>query len=150
LIEGFVRRAEETEAPLLATQLRRYAASEGQSWDELAHSLGGTAEALHQVALCGPPRAEHFGEDVAAIAADHVDADRLLALLRQIQVLGAFRGFPAVSSTRHASAGHGMLLAARDKEEPEEVAEVAERRNDTEADADETGGLDDDAEPADG
>jgi hypothetical protein len=127
LIEGFVQRSVETEAPLLAADLQRYAKREGLSWEELARSLDGTSEALHQVALCRPPRPEQFAEDVATIAAGSVDADRLLMLLRRIQVLGSFTGLPAASPARQSSEIHGMLLAARDREDAEEHPEADAR-----------------------
>jgi hypothetical protein len=126
LLRGFLQRAEESQAPLLVTPLRRYASAEGLSWEELARSLGGTHEGLDQVALCGPPRPGHFAEDVAAIAAGNVDADRLLLLLRQIQVLEAFTGFPAAPAASRVGMAHGMLLAARDRKEAEESAASAD------------------------
>lgn len=150
LIEGLVRRAAETEAPVLATELRRYAASEGLSWEDLARTLGATSEDLYQVALCRPPRSEHFVEDVATIAASYVDADRLLVLLRQIQVLGVLTGLPAQVPRHQAGAIQGMLLAARDKEENEERTLPGDTSRGTETDAEETRGMDDDAGPPNG
>lgn len=94
-IRSFLRRAAQTETPLLVTSLRRYAAAEGLSWEELARSLGCGPDALDQVALCRPPREESFVRDVEAIAAEHVDPNRLLPLLRRLQVLGTLACAPA-------------------------------------------------------
>lgn len=118
LVDGLVQRAINTEAPLLARDLGAYATSEGLTWDGLARVLGGTPDGLNQVALCQPPRPACFADDVKAIAGDHVDADRLLAVLRQLQVLGAFSGFPeaAAPALRAVGEGLGVMLAARDHE----------------------------------
>jgi hypothetical protein len=147
LIEGFVRRAADTQAPLLAAPLRRYAIREGLSWEELARSLGGTTEGLDQVALCHPPRSERFVEDVAAIAAGSVEADRLLLVLRRIQVLGSFTGFPAASMARPSDVASGLLLAARDRGEAER--EAREDGEGEDAGTGEAGGPAGEPEPAD-
>ena len=115
-------RAAETGAPLLALRLRRYAAQEGLSWEELARSLDGAAEGLDQVALCRPPRPEQFAADVAAIAAHYVDARRLLELLRRIEVLEAFATLPVSAAADLDTDVPGLLLAARAREEGQESA----------------------------
>jgi hypothetical protein len=123
---GLVRRAIETDAPLLASRLHRYAAAEGMTWAELALSLDGTADGLNQVAICRPPRPESFVADVEAIAADYVAADRLLLLLRRLQVLEALAD-PAneTSGSQETEMGHATLLAARDREnEPDADVEL--------------------------
>jgi hypothetical protein len=142
LIDGLVRRAIATDAPLLARDLSRYAAAEGMSWEALARQLGGTPDGLNRVALCRPPRPERFAEDAKTIAAGHVDADRLLALLRRIQVLGAFHGFPEATARQgdRRDEARGVLLAARDHEEGEEAAPEAEDTAPGEEPGPETGG----------
>ena len=90
LLAQFVRRAIQSEAPLLAHALHHYAVAEGMTWMQLACDLGCTTDDLNQIAICGPPRAESFVADVEAIAADYVDAERLLPLLRRLQVLAVF------------------------------------------------------------
>ena len=113
----FVRRAIETNAPLLAGALHRYAHAENLTWEALAHSLGGTVDGLNQVAICLPPRPEQFSADVAEIAGEYVDPDLLLSLLRRLQVL---ESLPAMAVESHSEYGSdpaaSMLLAARDHE----------------------------------
>lgn len=110
----FVRRAIKTDAPLLASLLHHYALAESLTWEQLAQSLECTVDALNQIAICRPPRPEHFVADVEAIAADYVDPDRLLPLLRRLQVLAAFADRAA--QTQAADAESALLLAARDHE----------------------------------
>ncbi|MCW3052304.1 MAG: hypothetical protein JWN14_1474 [Chthonomonadales bacterium] len=117
----FVRRALQDDTPLLASALHRYAVAEGQTWTELAQALGCSVDGLNQVALCRPPRPESFVADVEAIAADYVDADHLLPLLRRLQVFAAFAERAAEAPVdRNAEPGRAMLLAARDREEEDE------------------------------
>ena len=132
----FVRRAAQDDTPLLASALHRYAAAEGQTWAELAQTLECSVDALNQVALCRPPRAESFVADVEAIAADYVDAERLLPLLRKLQVVTAFAE-QAVEALpgRNAAPGRTMLLAARDREEASEEEASQAPEGDTLADA---------------
>ena len=115
-VRDFVRRAVHAGAPLLAVPLYRYAEAEGMSWEQLAAGLGCTVEALDQVALCLPPRDEHFVSDVAAIAGEWVDPARLLPVLRRLQVLSAMAGARAPetqSVQRGASTAPAMYFAAR-------------------------------------
>lgn len=142
MVRGFLRRARKLEAPLLATVLHRYAEAEAMSWDELARSLGCSAEALDQVALCRPPRDECFVQDVEAIAAGYMDSTRLLFLLRRLQVLGTLAGAPAPGSSiaEAAAASPAIFLAARLYEsdalfdlEAEEATEAEEAEGPDEA-----------------
>ena len=126
----FVRRAAQDNTPLLASALHRYASAEGLSWTELSQTLGCSVDALNQIALCRPPRPDSFVADVEAIAADYLDADRLLPLLRRLQIFAAFAERTAEAlPDGNAEPGRAMLLAARDRaEEPEEAASPAPDR----------------------
>ncbi|HZO91995.1 MAG TPA: hypothetical protein VFB38_27000 [Chthonomonadaceae bacterium] len=110
-----VRRAIETDAPLLAAILDRYSRAEGMDWAALAQSLDCTVDSLNRVALCRLPRPDRFVEDVRDIAGDYADPDRLAPLLRRLQVLDAFAAHSAVETATPAA--DQMLLAARDREE---------------------------------
>lgn len=114
-----VRRAIETDAPLLAAALHRYATAERIAWEDLARTLDCTLDDLNGIAICRPPRAGRFVEDVQAIADGHVNADRLLRLLRRLQVLETLAGRTQEASDSFLSlpAEPGVLLAARDREE---------------------------------
>ena len=123
----FVQRAIATNAPLLAMSLYRYTQSEGITWADLAQRLNCELKGLNEVALCGPPRAETFVEDVRDIAKDHVDFAGLLSLLRQLQVLTILSS-SEVRLTFTAGIAEGeesvpvssaLLLAARDREKIE-------------------------------
>jgi hypothetical protein len=117
----FVHRAIETAAPLLATALHRYATTEGMTWAELAQSLDCSIDALNQIAICRPPRPEHFVADVEAIAADYIDVDRLLPLLRRLQVIAAFVEHAVRTSEQQQTKQERVtLLAARDRENEQE------------------------------
>ncbi len=124
----FVLRAAQTRAPLLAAALTQYAADEGISWAELAQSLHCTSEQLDAVAMCLPPRSESFVADAAAIAEGYVDADRLLALLRRLQVLNIFRSTPLLQAA-DSSPQSVTLLAAQDRE-PLSKPELTESESD--------------------
>ena len=77
-----VRRAIETEAPLLAVRLHRVALSDGVSWAEFAASLGSTEDGLNRLACCRPPRPESLDGDLAALAeVCGIPKDRLAVLL---------------------------------------------------------------------
>lgn len=122
----FVRRAGQTDTPLLASTLHRYAVAEGQTWAELAQGLECSVDALNQIALCRPPRPESFVADVEAIAAGYADPDRLLGLLRRLQVFTAFaERADETLSDRNADPGRAMFLAARDRE-GEKAGEVSQ------------------------
>jgi transcriptional regulator with XRE-family HTH domain len=113
-----VQRAIETDAPLLAARLHRYAQREGISWAELAHRLGTEEEGLNRIACCYPPRTELFVADVEAIAqVGGVETDRLLPILRRLQVTEALA--ERAAETRGAYVTDQSLLAAREREEPQ-------------------------------
>jgi hypothetical protein len=122
-----VRKAIETDAPLLASSLHRYTVAEGLTWETLAEALGCTVPALNTIALCRPPRAESFLADVEAIADQHIDPERLLSLLRQLQILEAFQTTGQTSSDL-AGQDQRVLLAALDREEDTSDATVAEEQ----------------------
>lgn len=83
---SFIRRAADSDAPLLATSLRLYEASSGLSRQALARMAGTDEEGLERIACCRPPRPDRFDDDVAAIAAvSGADSRRLASLLRQLQ-----------------------------------------------------------------
>lgn len=119
LLQGFLRRAVQARAPLLAVRLRQYAEAEAMSWEELAASLGCSVDALNQVALCRPPRAENFVQDVEAIAGEFVNPARLLPLLRQLQVLETLSQAPtsiSASEVAVSTPAPRLFLAARRRE----------------------------------
>ena len=124
--ERLARRAIETRADLLAVPLHAYARAEGMDWRGLADHLGCSEDALNRIALCRPPRPEHFVGDVEAIAENLVDFDRLLNLLRRFQVLNAFAAHAAETNAGDNAPASGMLLAARDREEEEETRRQGE------------------------
>ena len=129
-----VQRAIETlapDAPLLAPQLARHMRAEGLTWTELAASLGTTSDGLNHIALCRPPRPDSFVADVEAIARDYVAPERLLNLLRQLQILEAFASHTAEASAYDADATGGMLLAARDRIEIVEETEEEKLKGET-------------------
>ena len=111
-----VQRALETDAPLLAAPLHAYAQAEGLDWAALAAALGCAPDDLNRIALCRPPRPARFVEDTHEVAAGCADPDRLLSLLRRLQILDTFRADRAAES--HAAYHSAQaLLAARDREE---------------------------------
>ena len=81
----FVRRAIETNAPLLAAALSRYSDSQNLTWAELAASLGASEISLDRLACCKPPRPDRFEEDLAALAeASEIDASALRELVSKL------------------------------------------------------------------
>ena len=122
----FVRRAIQTGADLLAPRLHRYAAAEGLTWQQLAHALGIEEDALNQIALCPPPRSERFVADSEEIAGEYADIDRLLPLLRRLQVLDALSHQEEIAAQRQDSHSEAALLAARDREEKETTPSLSE------------------------
>lgn len=81
----FVRRAIETEAPLLAPALHRHAHSHGISWADLASSIGCTEDGLNRLACCGPPRRDQLESDLLLLVdASGADRDGLQQLLEQL------------------------------------------------------------------
>src|SRR5688500_16786029 len=90
----------------MAWVLARYRETERLDDDGLAAFLGIDRAALDRLALCGRPRPELFGADVAAIA-EHAGASeyRLANLIRQVEALQALARAPAE--------GVGLLAAAR-------------------------------------
>lgn len=121
----FVRRAIAAKSNLLAYSLHRYAMDEGMNWDQLARSLNVDTDALNQVALCPPPRNDRFMADVEEIAANYVDADLLLPLLRRLQVHEALRNTTPTEELGWQPAH--TLLAARDKETEEESGDSSDK-----------------------
>lgn len=111
----FVLRAVQTHAPLLATMFAQYTEDEGITWEALAQSLQCTPEQLDSVAMCCPPRPKSFVADVTAIAEGYIEVDRLLNLLRHLQVLGIFREVPHIQTVSSPSQSI-TLLAAQDRE----------------------------------
>src|SRR5689334_16427499 len=65
---GFVRRAIQTDAPLLAASLNRYALSQSLSWSELAEELGCSEDRLNRLACCRPPRPDRLDEDILLLS----------------------------------------------------------------------------------
>ncbi len=116
-LDEFVRRAAQTDCPLLAVSLKRYAEAENLTWEELAESLSGSVNGLNHVAACRPPRPDHFVEDVQAIAGGRVDPDLLLLLLRRLQVLHVLSTLDTTEALEANSDDSGLLMAARDREE---------------------------------
>ncbi len=121
----FVRRAIETDAPLLAGGLHRCAQTEQVRWEDLASLLECSVDDLNHIAAHRPPRADRFWEDTQVIAGTRVDPDRLVQLLRRAQVLEAFAR-PAAAPDE--AADRAMLLAARDYEaQSERESEAIEK-----------------------
>ena len=115
----------------LAWAFARYLAAERITEDALAARFGIARESLDLMGICGQPRPQFFKEDVEAIADRFgVEPTRLANLLREVEVLEAFRPKPEVGAT--------VLAAARDHvaEEPEAYDDGAVSR-DLEADQDE-------------
>jgi hypothetical protein len=117
-----VQRAIETAAPLLAAPLDAYAQAEGMDWMALANSIGCAPDDLNRIALCRAPRAARFVEDVHEIAEGCADPDRLLPLLRRLQILETFRADRAAESHAAYQDDH-TLLAARDRTDGAEQSE---------------------------
>jgi hypothetical protein len=86
----FVRRAIETNAPLLAPALHQHAHLHGLSWTELASSIGCTEDGLNRLACCGPPRQDQPESDLLLLAeASGADRDKLRQLLVDLGLVGA-------------------------------------------------------------
>jgi hypothetical protein len=84
---NFVRRAIETNAPLLAAPLARFAEAQRLTWAELAESLGVSETSLDRLACCKPPRPDRFEEDVEALAeASEIDVAVLTDLLPTVSL----------------------------------------------------------------
>ncbi len=97
----------------LASALADYAHSEDLDERGLATVLDCSQETLDLLRLCRRPRATapSFRTDVDRIAARFgVRADTLTEIVRRADVLAAMR--------RDDASGQGLLLAARDREEP--------------------------------
>ena len=124
---NMVRRAIAQRVPLLALPLSRYAQAEELTWQRLAASIGCSEDDLNRIALCSPPRQSHFVDDVQAIAESRADFDRLLPLLRRLQILDAWSAERAAEERAayqtETPTAEQMLLAARDREEAQENAD---------------------------
>lgn len=111
----------------LAAPLQRWQRAQGLSRAAFAETLGGDAEGLDRLALCRPPRPERFAEDAAAVAAHcGLNPDRLLSLLRKMQVMAGFSAAgeasalpvaPVASRRAGFFSGDGLLVAARDRDD---------------------------------
>lgn len=88
--------------------LDRYRVSEAMSVSTLAAFLGIAEDSLPSLRLCLRPRAERFGADVLAVAANiGADATALAAVVRQVDAVDA------MSAGGNAVNDRGFLLAAR-------------------------------------
>ena len=102
----------ESDPFFLAGTLRDFARSEGLDESGLANALGCTTETLALVRLCRAPEMDRFRQDIDQIAARfRLDRELLARVVR--------RGQAILQMRRDTPADHGMLLAARDAEEPQ-------------------------------
>jgi hypothetical protein len=101
-------RAAEDRPSFLAATFARYRAIEQIDALELARLLSVAPVRLDELAICLRPRADHFREDVAAVAARFgADAGALAAIVREVDA------FDAIAEAIPAN----PLAAARDADE---------------------------------
>lgn len=94
--------------PFMAWVFSRYAEIERLGLPQVARTLGASEEAFLRLHLCLRPRAEHFADDVKDLAAfAEIDAGKLAAVVRRVEVVDAMGASPAVDASR------GALMAAR-------------------------------------
>jgi len=101
---------------LLGYALREYRELHEATEEDVAHVLGCSPEALVCLSLCRrpDPSAQSFRSDVEQIALHcRVDAQKLAALLREIDSLRTIRQLPAPGPATVAA--WGVLAAARDR-----------------------------------
>lgn len=116
-LDAFARRLAADPA-FLASALADYARSEDLDEPELADALGCSVDILTRLRLCLRPRSDRFEADVQEIATRFgVDADALTKMVRRADVLAGLR--------QGRAAQRGMLMAARDREEPPAAPEEA-------------------------
>jgi hypothetical protein len=110
-VELLAKKAE-SDPFFLGCSLKNYAASERLDDVGLAAKLECTLEALTLLRLCRTPHTDSFKGDLDRIAAKfEVNRDVLGEAARRGQVLLQMR--------RDAPSDHGLMLAARDDDEPE-------------------------------
>lgn len=114
-LESLAARAESDPA-FLAWLLAAYARGERLDPAGLAARLGCRAEDLTRIRLCRAPRIEtdEFWEDITTIAERFgMDPDRLAEVVKRGRVLARWQAGQAKTG--------GSLMAARDRDEPEET-----------------------------
>lgn len=111
-LEAVARRSED-ETWTLGQVFGRYRKLEELSAEELAAELGCTLEVLHWLSLCRRPEGPRINEHVREIVERFpVDAQRLLAVLRRVEVLEALSIRPEDGTAANEGS---MVLAARDR-----------------------------------
>jgi hypothetical protein len=116
LLAWAARRAR-SRGSFIASDLAAFQERHGLSEAKLANWLGGTMQALTNLALCRRPQADaaSFRTDVERIAIHvGVHGEPLARLLRETDAIAALRSAPADAS---APSEHGSLMAARDRQD---------------------------------
>jgi hypothetical protein len=116
LLAWAARRARSRDS-YVASDLAAFQERHGLSEAQLANWLGGTIQALTNLALCRRPQADapSFRTDVERIALHvGVQGEALARLLRETDTIAALRSAPADAS---APTDHGSLMAARDRQD---------------------------------
>ncbi len=133
----------ETPCPdFLSAALSRLQDADGIGPGQMAARLGTDEEGLNRLALCRPPRDEHFAEDVAKIA-EYCGGktSALLSLLRRAQVLATFAEpvlapepltvpRTAARGERFGWLGSSALVAARDANDTNDSVDTDETDDD--------------------
>ncbi len=118
LLERAVSRAAESDY-FLAKVFKAYEKLEGISASDLAQHLGSTPDVLIRLALCRRPNPDdphQFKADIEQIARYFdIDDTKLAALVRYVDTLEGFSKSPQLSG---ATSDQGVLLTARDQEQP--------------------------------
>jgi len=104
----------------LACALAEFARSRSLDDAGLAAALGCPLDQLTRLKLCGAPRADHFNNDVAAIAGRFgIDPEALAEVVTLGQSVARLR------ASKSAEAVPGFLLAARDDDRAQPPPEDA-------------------------
>lgn len=111
LLERLARRCE-THDWTLGAVFSRYCEVERRTREVLAVDLDCSEETLQWMSVCRRPRADHFADDVKAVAERfNVSATKLASIVRRVDAVEALRR-PAADPDENQ-----MLLAARDRGE---------------------------------
>lgn len=117
----------------LAKVFRAYEKLEKVSASDLAQHLGCPSETLIRAALCRRPDSDdprRFKADIERIAGHFgIDATKLTALVRYVDAMESFSKSPQLTG---ALSEPGVLLTARDQEQPSETEEIEEKAEDEE------------------
>jgi|SRR5579859_1832336 len=127
LLDRFARRLA-GESDFIAELLEAYRTQEQLDESQLAARLSLDTVSYTRLALCRPPRPDHFAADIQRLV-DITGADpiELTRVIRQIAAVVAFQQMSAHPPEPHTSAqvvgGRHVLAAARDREETDSTTQ---------------------------